>query len=99
MVGSDENTRLVNILERIAVGALFLVVTWIWSNQGKMEDRMYELKSQSFTVDSARILEDRLSKNIDAVRSDINNQVNGLRNEVNSKLDLLIKMQSEKTVK
>lgn len=99
MAGSDENTRLVNILERIAVGALFLVVTWIWSNQGKMEDRMYELKSQSFTVDSARILEDRLSKNIDAVRSDINNQVNGLRNEMNSKLDLLIKMQSEKTVK
>lgn len=95
MAASNENQRLVNILERVAVGALFLVVTWIWSGQGKLEERVYTLQSQSFSEEKARILEDRLMKNIDAIRSDVNNQVSGLRNEMNSKLDLLIKMQTD----
>ena len=31
-----------------------------------------------------------------AIRTDVNNQVNGLRSEMNSKLDLLIKMNTDR---
>lgn len=92
---SSENTRLVNVLEKVAISALFLIVTWMWNSQGKLEDRVYTLQAQSFSEEKARILEDRLMKNIDAIRSDVNNQVGALRNEMNSKLDLLIKMQAD----
>lgn len=92
---SSENTRLVNVLEKVAISALFLIVTWMWNSQGKLEDRVYTLQAQSFSEEKARILEDRLMKNIDAIRSDVSNQVGALRNEVNSKLDLLIKMQAD----
>lgn len=94
-VNSSENTRLVNVLEKVAISALFLIVTWMWNSQGKLEDRVYTLQAQSFSEEKARILEDRLMKNIDAIRSDVNNQVGALRNEMNSKLDLLIKMQAD----
>lgn len=92
---SSENTRMVNILEKIAISALFLIVTWQWTAISKVEERVYSLQEKSFTEEKARILEDRLTKNLDAIRADVNNKVEGLRSDVNSKLDLLIKMQTE----
>lgn len=97
MANQNENTRLVNVLEKVAVAALFLVVSYHWAAIGKLEDRVYALQTDSFTTENARILEDRLTKNIDAIRYDVKNQTDSLRNEMNSKLDLLIKMQSEPT--
>lgn len=91
----QENKRLVSILERMAVGALFLICTWQWNALGKLEERVYQLQASTFTSESARILEERLTKQIDAIRLDVKNETNALRNEMNSKLDLLIKMQTE----
>ena len=95
MATQQENNRLVNMLERLAIGALMLIVTWQWAAIGKNEERIYALQSSTFTQDNARILEDRLTKQIDAIRLDVKNETNALRNEMNSKLDLLIKMQTE----
>lgn len=96
MATQQENNRLVNILERMAIGALMLIVTWQWSAIGKNEERIYALQSSAFTVENARILEDRVTKQIDAVRLDIKNETSALRSEMNSKLDLLISIQTDK---
>ena len=95
MATQSENSRLVNILERLAIGALMLIVTWQWTAIQKNEERIYSLQTSGFTQENARILEDRLTKQIDAIRYDVKNETNALRNEMNSKLDLLIKMQTE----
>ena len=95
MANPPENIRLVSILEKVAISALFLVATYHWTAIGKIEERVYTLQSSSFTTENARILEDRIMKNIDAIRSDVKNETSTLRNEMNSKLDLLIKMQTE----
>lgn len=92
---SDSNNRLTGILEKVAISALFLIVTWQWTAIGKVEERVYSLQEKSFTEEKARILEDRLTKSIDGIRADVNNKVEGLRSDMNSKLDLLIKMQTE----
>ncbi|MGL5013016.1 MAG: hypothetical protein ACRC6V_01840 [Bacteroidales bacterium] len=90
-----ENGRLVNILEKVAISALFLVVSWQWNAITKLEDRVYNLQAESFTEAKARVLEDRISKSIDGVRLHVDNQINSMRSDMNSKLDLLIKMQSK----
>ena len=90
-----ENGRLVNILEKVAISALFLVVSWQWNAITKLEDRVYNLQAESFTEAKARVLEDRISKSIDGVRLHVDNQISSMRSDMNSKLDLLIKMQSK----
>ncbi len=90
---TTENNRLVNILEKVAISALFLLVSWQWSSLGKLEDRVYNLQAESFTEAKARVLEDRISKSIDGVRLHVDNQISSMRTDMNSKLDLLIKMQ------
>jgi len=92
---TKENTRLVNVLEKVAISALFLIVSWQWSSLGKLEDRVYNLQAESFTEAKARVLEDRISKSIDGVRFHVDNQISAMRTDMNSKLDLLIKMQSK----
>ena len=92
---AKENTRLVNVLEKVAISALFLIVSWQWSSLGKLEDRVYNLQAESFTEAKARVLEDRISKSIDGVRLHVDNQITSMRTDMNSKLDLLIKMQSK----
>ncbi len=92
---TKENTRLVNVLEKVAISALFLICSWQWSSLGKLEDRVYNLQAESFTEAKARVLEDRISKSIDGVRLHVDNQISAMRTDINSKLDLLIKMQSK----
>ena len=92
---AKENTRLVNVLEKVAISALFLICSWQWSSLGKLEDRVYNLQAESFTEAKARVLEDRISKSIDGVRLHVDNQISAMRTDINSKLDLLIKMQSK----
>ena len=92
---TKENTRLVNVLEKVAISALFLICSWQWSSLGKLEDRVYNLQAESFTEAKARVLEDRISKSIGGVRLHVDNQISAMRTDINSKLDLLIKMQSK----
>ena len=92
---TKENTRLVNVLEKVAISALFLIVSWQWSSLGKLEDRVYNLQAEGFTEAKARVLEDRISKSIDGVRLHVDNQISAMRTDMNSKLDFLIKMQSK----
>lgn len=95
MAQPTENGRLVNILEKVAVASLFLIASYQYNAISKLEDRVYDLQAQSFTESKARVLEDRLSKSIDAVREDVANQMGAMRSDMNSKLDLLIKMNAE----
>lgn len=90
-----ENGRLVNILEKVAISALFLVVSWQWNAITKLEDRVYNLQAESFTEAKARVLEDRISKSIDGVRLHVDNQISSMRADINSRLDLLIKMNKQ----
>ncbi|MNW15473.1 hypothetical protein D3C71_2139890 [compost metagenome] len=48
-----------------------------------MEDRMYTMQGQMFTEEKAKVLEDRLTKSVEAIRAD-----------VNGRLDILISLQS-----
>ena len=91
-MATPDNTRLVNILEKVAISALFLIVSWQYNAQAKLEDRVYNLQAESFTEAKARVLEDRISKSIDGVRLHVDNQISSMRTDMNSKLDLLIKM-------
>lgn len=91
-MATPDNTRLVNILEKVAISALFLIVSWQYNTQAKLEDRVYNLQAESFTEAKARVLEDRISKSIDGVRLHVDNQISSMRTDMNSKLDLLIKM-------
>lgn len=91
-MATPDNTRLVNILEKVAISALFLIVSWQYNAQAKLEDRVYNLQAESFTEAKARVLEDRISKSIDGVRLHVDNQISAMRADMNSKLDLLIKM-------
>lgn len=95
MATQSENVRLTGILEKIAIGALSFLLMLLWSDISKMEDKVERLQASSFTTENARILEDRIMKNIDGVRVDVKNVTGDLRQEMNSKLDLLIKMQAE----
>ena len=91
-MATPDNTRLVNILEKVAISALFLIVSWQYNAQAKLEDRVYNLQAESFTEAKARVLEDRISKSIDGVRLHVDNQISSMRADMTSMLDLLIKM-------
>jgi hypothetical protein len=96
MANQTENSRLVGILEKIAVGAISLIVVWQYNAIQKLEERVDRIQTSSFTVESARLLEDRLTKYIDGIRADVRNETKSIREDMNSKLDLLIKIQTEK---
>lgn len=98
--------RLVGILEKLAIGAISFVVVALWNDVDKLQEKYERLQANTFTTENSRILEDRLTKRIDAVQFATANQIrdlkeetkanfSGLREDVNSKLDLLIKMQTE----
>lgn len=95
MSNPSEGTRLTGILEKIAIGALFLIVGWMYNAQEKLEDRQFGMQGEMFTENKARVLEDRLNKNIDAKFAESNNRMEALRSEMNSKLDLLLKYTRE----
>lgn len=96
-MNNEDNTegRLTSILEKVAVAALFLIASYQYNGLTKLEDRVYNLQAESFTEAKARVLEDRISKSIDGVRLHVDNQISAMRTDMNSKLDLLIKMQSK----
>lgn len=96
-MNNEDNTegRLTSILEKVAVASLFLIASYQYNGLTKLEDRVYNLQAESFTEAKARVLEDRISKSIDGVRLHVDNQITSMRTDMNSKLDLLIKMQSK----
>lgn len=83
MTQQNSDARLSGILEKLAIGSLFLIVGWQYNAQQKMEDRMYTMQGQMFTEEKAKVLEDRLTKSVEAIRAD-----------VNGRLDILISLQS-----
>jgi hypothetical protein len=83
MTQSNSEVKLAAILEKLALGSLFLIVGWQYNAQQKMEDRMYTMQGQMFTEEKAKVLEDRLTKSVEAIRAD-----------VNGRLDILISLQS-----
>lgn len=80
---NNSEARLSGILEKLAIGSLFLIVAWQYNAQQKMEDRIYTMQGQMFTEEKAKVLEDRLTKSVEAIRAD-----------VNGRLDILISLQS-----
>jgi len=96
MANQSENPRLLGILEKIAIGAVSLICMWQYNAIEKLEERVDRIQTSSFTVESARLLEDRLTKYIDGIRADVRNETKSIREDMNSKLDLLIKIQTEK---
>lgn len=104
MTMASENPRLVNILEKLAIGAVMLVVTALWNDVDKLQEKYEQLQKDTFTTENARILEDRLTKRIDAVqfataneirelKAETKSNISSLREDMNGKLDLLIKLE------
>ncbi|MNF50948.1 hypothetical protein D3C85_173280 [compost metagenome] len=92
-MATQTETRLTGILEKIAIGALFLIVGWQYNAQEKLEDRQFSMQGEMFTESKARVLEDRLNKNIDARFAESNTRIESLRSEMGSKLDILLGLQ------
>lgn len=90
------DARLFDLVQKFALAALLLIASYHWSEIGKLEQRVFELQRSSVTVDGVRLVEDRLAKQMDAVRLDVRSETQALRTEMNSKLDLIIRLNSEK---
>ena len=95
MATQSESPRLVGLLEKIAIGAVSLICVWQYNDINNLKEKVDRIQSSSFTVESAKTFEDRVYKYMDAIRSDMRNETKSLRDDMNSKLDLLIRMQTD----
>lgn len=96
MGDTKTDARLFDLVQKFALAALLLIASYHWSEIGKLEQRVFELQRSSVTVEGVRLVEDRLAKQMDAVRLDVRSETQALRTEMNSKLDLIIRLNSEK---
>jgi len=78
------NSKLFDIAQKIAIGLLFMIVTWQYNAQQKLEERLYALQGNVFTDQKAASLEDRISKSIDVRFSDLSNRLDLLLRLVQS---------------
>ena len=96
MATQSENPRLVGILEKVAIGAVSLICVWQYNDLQNLKEKVDRIQTSSFTVESAKTFEDRVYKYMDAIRSDMRNETKSLRDDMNSKLDLLISIQTDR---
>jgi hypothetical protein len=80
MTNPTENVRLVGILEKVAVGALFLIVSYQYNAINKLEERMFNMQGQMFTEAKAKVLEERITQNMDAKFSAMDSKLNFIIN-------------------
>lgn len=45
-MAAPSDPRLTGILEKIAIGALFLIVGWMYNAQEKLEDRQFSMQRE-----------------------------------------------------
>lgn len=97
MSSTDVKTdaRLFDLVQKFALAALLLIASYHWSEIGKLEQRVFDLQRNSVTVEGVRLIEDRLAKQMDAVRLDVRSETQALRHELTSKIDLLIRLNSD----
>lgn len=70
-------------VKSIAITLLFLICTWLYNSQQRLEDRFYQLSSTAVTDQKAAQLEQRISASIETRFQDLS-----------SRLDLLLKLVS-----
>ena len=80
MATPTENIRLVGILEKVAVAALFMIVTWQYNAIEKLEERMFNMQGEMFTEAKAKVLEERITQNMDAKFSAMDSKLNFIIN-------------------
>lgn len=91
-----EDGRLFDLVQKFAIGLLTVLMTYQWNEVTRLEQRVYDLQRNSVTVEGVRLIEDRLTKQLDGLRIDVKSETSALRHEMNSKLDMLLQFQKDK---
>lgn len=91
-----DDSRLFDLVQKFALGLLTILMTYQWNEVTRLEQRVYDLQRSSVTVESVQLLENRITKQLDGLRIDVKSETSALRHEMNSKLDMLLKFQSER---
>lgn len=73
---NETDRRVSGIMEKVAIGALSLVMAYQYNAIQTLEDRMYRMQSEKFTPEDAMALEDRIGKRIEAVQANMDNKLN-----------------------
>ena len=73
--GQDTKRQVNGILEKVAIGALSLVMMYQYNSLEKLEARMYEMQGDSFSQKDAVVMEDRIIKRVESAVADINNKM------------------------
>jgi predicted Holliday junction resolvase-like endonuclease len=85
MATPTENIRLVGILEKVAVGALCLIVTWQYNSINRLEERVFNMQGEMFTEAKAKVLEERITQNMDARFSNMDSKLGLILNYVSDR--------------
>jgi len=73
--GTEVRKQVSGLLEKVAIGALSLVMMYQYQSIEKLEARMYEMQGSSFSQKDAVVMEDRIIKRVESVVADINNKM------------------------
>lgn len=79
-MSNQSDQRLTGILEKVAISALFLIVTWQYNSISKLEDRMFNMQGEMFTESKAKVMEERMGGRIDAAISNVNVKIDIMTN-------------------
>jgi len=85
MGNHKDNSKLFDMMVKFSVAVLLLITSYHWQSITELNSRVYDLQRNSVSSESVLMLENRVTKQIDSLRDD-----------VNYKLDLLIKLQERK---
>jgi hypothetical protein len=65
-----EKTQLSGILEKVAIGAMVLVIGYQQTAINTLDGRIYTMQGAAFTEEKGRALEDRLTRRMESMSSD-----------------------------
>jgi len=68
--GSKDKSQLSGILEKVAIGAMVLVIGYQQNAINTLDSRMYAMQGAAFTEEKGRALEDRLTRRMESMSSD-----------------------------
>lgn len=78
-------SQLTGLVEKVAIAALGLIISWQQSEISKLDQRMYIMQGTAFTEEKGRALEDRLTRRLEAMSADTNSKLDTIVLLVRSK--------------
>ena len=67
--------QLTGILEKVAIGAMALVIGYQQTAINTLDNRLYTMQGITFTEEKGKALEDRLTRRMEAMQADTQNKL------------------------